>query len=50
MSRFREVKTKIGGKDSRKFSKIKLRGLDDLLEDRGSLYWTVLLRHPVVSI
>lgn len=37
MSRLREVKTKNRGKDSRKFSKIKLRGLDDLLEDRGRL-------------
>lgn len=50
MSRSREVKTKIGGKDSREFSKIKLRGLDDLSEDRGRLYWTVLSRHPLVSI
>ena len=38
MSRSREVKTKIRGKDSTKFSKIKLTGLDDLLEDRGRLY------------
>ena len=37
MSRSREVKTKIKGKDSTKFSKIKLRGFDDLLEDRGRL-------------